>query len=155
MTVAAISSRMRRPFSAASGAIAVSIGIVLVASPTAHAAPTDYQFPNPVVGIIATPPPWYWSPNGGSIAARTDPTSPGITRFVGAPNGGCSCTVQWRNLTTGATGVSEVGWALDDRPIHGYANTGSGILVASVWPDNSLGRPAITILPTAGSWTVP
>ncbi|MFM1722128.1 twin-arginine translocation signal domain-containing protein [Rhodococcus sp. PAM 2766] len=153
MTVAARSMRSRRHFVAASGAIAASVGIVLAASPPAHAAPTDYQFPNPVVGIIATAPPWYLASNGGSVAARTDPTSPGITRFV--TGAGCSCIVQWRNLTTGATGVSEVGWALDDRPLHGYANTGSGMLVASVWPDNSLGRPAITILPTAGSWTVP
>lgn len=154
MAVAARSMRSRRHFVAASSAIAASVGIVLVASPTAHAAPTDYQFPNPVVGIIAAPPPWYLGPNGGSVAARTDPTSPGLTRFV-TGNAGCSCTVQWRNLTTGATGVSEVGWVLDERPIHGYANTGSGILVASVWPANYLGTPAITILPTAGSWVVP
>ena len=126
--------------------VGVGSALLLGAQPAA-AAPIDTVFPVPVVGIGVTPP---GLPTGGSmyVIASTDPATPGVTRFSGDLH--CCVFIHWRNISTGAAGIAYLGYPSVD------ARTGSGTVVAAVTvPDGLPGYPALTILPGAGTWTVP
>ncbi|WJJ14418.1 hypothetical protein P9990_26775 (plasmid) [Prescottella equi] len=111
--------------------------VLLVTAQPAVAAPTDTVFPIPVVwvglGVTNLP-----AGDIEYITARTDPATPGVTRFTGAAR-----AVHWRNLSTGANGSVMVGWPSVE------VRTGPGIVVATAagW--------GWTILAGAGGWTVP
>jgi hypothetical protein len=145
---------MFRSIAAVATAAVASFGIALAGTSTAQAAPSDYQFPLPVAGITADPPFMFATTVHGWLSARTDPATPGVTRFVaGEPIWGCYCSVQWRNLTTGATGITDIRLGGDRVPLNGYTNTGSGVLVATVGLTG--GAMSTTLIQSAGMWTVP
>lgn len=75
---------------------------------------------------------------------RTDPERRGIAEFVGY----CSCTVHWRNISTGVGGT--VVPAVKPTPVV----TGSGTVVAAMMVDGRSGV-AVTALPGVGAWNVP
>ncbi|QSE87888.1 hypothetical protein JWS13_04540 (plasmid) [Rhodococcus pseudokoreensis] len=135
----------------AAGTVMVMLSAaLLVGAPSAAAAPADTVLPIPVFGV-ATGPTGLGGPLVAQhVKARTDPDSPGSTRFVGAEYG-CLCLVHWRNLSTGATGATGVGRPFDPRAV---AVTGPGVLVATVTVSGLAGSP-ITVLPGAGAWIVP
>ncbi|QSE93940.1 hypothetical protein JWS13_37750 [Rhodococcus pseudokoreensis] len=141
---------MFRRIAATSTAVVASLGIALSVNPTAHAAPIDVQFLLPTFGVTAAPPYMLSSAAGGWVIAQTDAERPGMTRFISNDAGYCFCSIQWRNLSTGATGVAQVG--LRSTQNRDYVPTGSGVLVASV---GIPGTPSFTLLPGAGVWTVP
>lgn len=121
----------------------VSAALLLAGAPSAAATPTDTVLPVPVAGLGK-------GLIGQHVTARTDTESPGITRFLGT-GGRCTCVVHWRNLSTGATGSTDLRLGL--HRCRGTAFTGRGILVATVAAGGA-GTP-ITVLPGAGQWIVP
>ncbi|WP_244461520.1 hypothetical protein [Rhodococcus sp. ZPP] len=87
---------------------------------------------------------------GGSFRL---PPHPGAGRGRFRMETGCTGTVHWRNLTTGATGDAEVRASNSQQsPPPAAAATGSGVLVATI----TLGIPySTTFWPGMGMWTVP
>ncbi|MFC9768461.1 hypothetical protein [Rhodococcus jostii] len=78
-------------------AVLVGLGaLFLSAAPVASAAPADTALPVPVVGITILPP-GLPSLVYTQVTVRTDSERRGITEFVGY----CSCTMHWRNMSTG------------------------------------------------------
>ena len=150
MALAVRTSRVVRGIAAASSAVLASFGIALSVTSTAHAAPTDVQFFLPTYGVTAAPPYMLSSAVGGWVIAQTDFEKPGMTRFVSDDANYCFCSIQWRNLSTGETGITQV--APRSMLNRGYVRTGPGVLVASV---GIPGTPSFTLLPGAGVWTVP
>ena len=134
--------------------LAIAAGVALLSPVSVQAAPSDYQFPSPVYGTSVVPGIGWLGFGGGWVVARTDPSTPGVTRFLTDPKLGCMCEVHWQNPTTGASGVTEVGADYDylPQPRYGFANTGSGFVVGSVWIK---GYQPVTWLPTVGVWNVP
>ncbi|MFC9841368.1 hypothetical protein ACFVKB_47635 [Rhodococcus sp. NPDC127530] len=143
-------SRVVRGIAAAFSAVLASFGIALSVTSTADAAPADVQFFLPTFGVTAAPPYMLSSAVGGWVIAQTDPEKPGMTRFVGDDASYCFCSIQWRNLSTGATGTTQV--VPRSTLNRGYVPTGPGVLVAAV---GIPGTPSVTLLPGAGVWTVP
>ncbi|QSE81187.1 hypothetical protein [Rhodococcus koreensis] len=124
--------------------VLVGLGaLILGAAPVATAAPADAALPVPVVGIT-TLPTGFPSLVYTQVTVRTDPERRGITEFVGY----CSCTVHWRNMSTGVGGTMVP--AVKPTPVV----TGSGTLVAAMTVDGRSGV-AVTALPGAGTWNVP
>ncbi|MFF2113602.1 hypothetical protein [Rhodococcus koreensis] len=109
----------------------------------ATAAPADTALPVPDVGIT-TLPTGFPSLVYTQVTVRTDPERRGVTEFVGY----CSCTAQWRNVSTGVGGIMVP--AVKPTPVV----TGSGALVAAMTVDGRSGV-AVTALPGAGTWNVP
>lgn len=150
---------LRRRATAAAAAVPVAFLVSLTTGlPTAGAAPTDTVLPIPVVGLATGPTGFPGPPVAQHVTARTDPAEPGTTLFLGAETLYCACTVQWRNLTTGAAGVVNIWTPYAPKPSPGdVARTGSGVLVAVVTAGGVPGYPLTpaTLLPGGGTWTVP
>lgn len=148
---------LRRRGAAAVAAIPVAFVVSLSTGlPTAGAASTDTVLPVPIVGLATGPTGLPGPLLAHHVTARTDPAAPGTTAFLGTETPYCLCVVHWRNLTTGAAGVWHSTYALTPSPTH-VAQTGSGILVATVTAGGAPGYPLTpaTLLPGGGTWTVP
>lgn len=130
--------------------LTVLAAVAITGVTRASAAPVDTVLPIPVAGL-ATGPTGLGGPLVGQhVTATTDTERPGITEFRGT-EGICACMIHWRNLTTGATGASNLWFGFPATG--GTAITGSGVLVATV-SASGVGSP-ITVLPGAGLWIVP
>jgi len=124
----------------------------IVGAPAVLAAPVDTVLPVPVAGNTLSFQYATWMGIcQGRVIARTDTATPGLTYF--RMETGCTGTVHWRNLTTGAAGDAEVRASNSPQsPPPAAAATGSGVLVATI----TLGIPySTTFWPGMGMWTVP
>lgn len=150
---------LRRRGAATVAAIPVAFLMSLSAGlPTAGAAPTDTVLPVPVVGLATGPTGFPGPPVAQHVTARTDPAAPGTTLFLGTEMLYCACTVHWRNVTTGATGVVNLWTPFAPHPWPtDTAQTGSGVLAATITAGGVPGIPGTptTLLPGGGTWTVP
>lgn len=142
----------RRLRSRAAGGVALAAFAIILVSGASHAAaaPTDTVLPVPVAGLATGPTGLAGPLVAQHVTVTTDTEQPGITRFSGTERT-CACMIHWHNLTTGATGTSNLWFGLPATG--GPAITGSGILVATV-TTSGVGGP-ITALPGAGLWIVP
>ncbi|QCB52050.1 hypothetical protein E5720_16040 [Rhodococcus sp. PAMC28707] len=137
-------------------AIAISfaaLAVMFVVTPSAGAQPGvgSSDFSSPVVGLnvqntgyAGGETPFVYS----TLVAQTDSSQPGKTRFL--HNGShCGCTVNWRNLDTGATGSWTMPpvWEAD-----AWKPTGVGRIEATARIN---GNFSLTIITGRGSWIVP
>lgn len=131
-----------------------ALAMLLTAVPIAGATSTDTVLPIPFAGLSNGVTGLTNAPFTTHITVRTDPTMPGITRFRCGDAPYCAVVVHWRNLTTGASGASDLWFA--PSPV-GVAHTGSGAVVAAVTAGGAPGFPGTptTLLPGAGAWVVP
>ncbi|BAH49615.1 hypothetical protein [Rhodococcus opacus] len=135
-------------------AVSSVVGIYAFGAASVSAAPVDTTLPIPVAGIHISALA-YWPTSRMDVVASTDTMSPGITTFSGSnsaiSNTGCACFVHWRNVSTGAGGTTDVA---GNNPVS--VVTGSGLVVAGA-TFHSAGFPGIdvTVIPGAGTWTVP
>lgn len=131
-----------------------ALAALLLAAPTATAASTDTVLPIPFAGMANGVTGLTYAPFSTYITARTDPGMPGITRFRCGEATYCAVVVHWYNVTTGASGATDL-W-LAPSPL-GVARTGSGVVVAAATAGGAPGFPGTptTFLPGAGTWTVP
>ncbi|QCB52049.1 hypothetical protein E5720_16045 [Rhodococcus sp. PAMC28707] len=131
-----------------------ALAVMFVVTPSAGAQPSvgSTNFSSPVVGLNIKSDGYAGSENlfvYSTLVARTDPSQPGKTLFL--RNGThCGCTVNWRNLDTGATGSwsMPVGVAEWDP----WKPTGVGRIEATARIDGNL---SLTIITGRGSWIVP
>jgi hypothetical protein len=132
--------RRLRCIAIATGAAAVAL---LFGATPATAAPTETVLAVPLagigVGVTGLPSAGYYY-----ITATTDPDTPGVTRF--GPYAGVF--VHWRNISTGAAGVTYL-----DAP-GADVRTGPGIVFAAVTLRDDPG-PRGVYVPGAGAWSVP
>ncbi|ANS31845.1 hypothetical protein R1CP_36195 (plasmid) [Rhodococcus opacus] len=147
------SSRPRLPRLLAAGiASLATLTAAIVGAPSVSAAPVDTVLPVPVAGNTLSFQYATWMGIcQGRVIARTDTATPGLTYF--RMETGCTGTVHWRNLTTGAAGDAEVRASNSPQsPPPAAAATGSGVLVATI----TLGIPySTTFWPGMGMWTAP
>lgn len=137
--------------------VALLASLTLGPAPAA-AAPTDTILPIPIVGLATGPTGFPGPPVAMHVTARTDPSTPGTTLFLGTEMEYCGCVVLWRNLTTGASGRVDLWTPFAPHPWPtDTAQTGSGNLVATVAAGGAPGGllVPITILQGGGAWTVP
>lgn len=134
-------------------AVSSMVGFYGFGAATASAAPIDTTLPIPVAGISISALA-YWPASKMNVVASTDTMSPGTTTFSGSnsvvTNTGCACFVHWRNVSTGAGGTADVA---GNSPV--TVVTGSGLVVAGATFHMGFHGIDVTLIPGAGTWTVP
>lgn len=130
-----------------------ALAVMFVVTPSAGAQPSfgSTNFSSPVVGVniqsigyAGGETPLVYS----TLIAHTDPSQPGKTLFL--RNGThCGCTVNWRNLDTGATGSWTMPPVVEWDP---WKSTGVGRIEATARIN---GKFSLTIITGRGSWVVP
>lgn len=147
------SPMVRIGMQAIGAALLTMIGLSSVGAPSASAVPVDTMFPVPVAGIHISAYA-HWPAGSAHVVATTDTTMPGLTKFTRtsaySPAPGCACVVNWRNLTTGAAGTTDL-LGNTQAPV----TTGSGQLIGAATFHSYLGGIDVTFLPGVGAWVVP
>ncbi|WP_186629474.1 hypothetical protein [Rhodococcus sp. BP22] len=131
-----------------------ALAVMFVVTPSAGAQPSagSTNFSSPVLGLNIQSDGYAGSENPlvySTIVAHTDASQPGKTIFL--HNGShCGCTVNWRNLDTGATGS----WSMPAGVAEWdpWKPTGVGRIEATARID---GNFSLTIITGRGSWVVP
>ncbi|MCZ4080142.1 hypothetical protein O1W68_19540 [Rhodococcus sp. H36-A4] len=130
-----------------------ALAVMFVVTPSAAAQPSvgSTNFSLPVVGLNIQSDGYVGSESlfvYSTLVAHTDASQPGKTLFL--HNGShCGCTVNWRNLDTGATGSWTMPPVAEWDP---WKPTGVGRIEATARIDSNIG---LTIITGRGSWTVP
>ncbi|WP_186629475.1 hypothetical protein [Rhodococcus sp. BP22] len=142
-------SRVGRAIAVAFAALAV----MFVVTPSAGAQPGvgSTNFSSPVLGLNIQSDGYVGGESlfvNSTIVAHTDPSRPGTTYF-GRNGSHCGCTVNWRNLDTGATGAWRMPPVAEIVP---WQQTGVGRIEATARID---GNFSLTIITGRGSWVVP